>query len=334
VRAEIAQRASEYRGGDGVIDTGGETDRASLGRIYLLLFLTVLMWGGGAVAGKLALRGIPNLAVGLLRFGLAALTLWAVARREFPRWRSLTRSDRWLILGLGAFGGFLNHVLFFAGLSFAPASHAAVIGPTTSPVWTLLLAARFGGERLRAGQVAGSALCMVGVLLVVQPDDLLGEHVGRQLLGDLLLLLSGMVWALYSILSKLAIRRFGPVASLGYGMIVGCGFLVPLVLADRSWMALASASAVAWLALAYLTFATTLLAFFWWNLGIQRVGAGKTAIFSNLVPIFGVLLAWVVLGETLGPIQLGGAALGVAGVWVCQRTPERRDAPDATRDRS
>jgi hypothetical protein len=87
-------------------------------------------------------------------------------------------------------------------------------------------------------------------------------------------------------------------------MIVGCGFLAPLVLVDRSWEALASASAVAWLALAYLTFATTLLAFFWWNIGIQRVGAGKTAIFSNLVPVFGVLLAWVVLGETLGMIPL------------------------------
>jgi len=300
-------------------------ERPVLGRVYLLLFLTVLMWGGGAVAGKLALRGIPNLAVGLLRFGLAALTLWVVFRREFPGWSTLTRSDRWLILGLGAFGGFLNHVLFFAGLSFAPASHAAVIGPTTSPVWTLLLAAWFGGERLRAGQMAGSALCLVGVLLVVQPDDFLGERVGRQLLGDFLLLLSGMVWALYSVLSKLAIRRFGPIASLGYGMIVGCGLLAPLVLVDRSWAALASASAVAWLALAYLTFATTLLAFFWWNIGIQRVGAGKTAIFSNLVPVFGVLLAWLVLGETLGMIQLGGVGLAVAGVWVCQWTPRRRE---------
>jgi len=300
-------------------------ERPVLGRVYLLLFLTVLMWGGGAVAGKLALRGIPNLTVGFLRFGLAALILWVVCRREFPRWGSLTRSDRWLILGLGAFGGFLNHVLFFAGLGFAPASHAAVIGPTTSPVWTLLLAAWFGGERMRAGQMAGSALCLVGVLLVVQPDDFLGEHVGTQLLGDFLLLLSGMVWALYSVLSKLAIRRFGPIASLGYGMIVGCGLLAPLVLVDRSWAALASASAVAWLALAYLTFATTLLAFFWWNIGIQRVGAGKTAIFSNLVPVFGVLLAWVVLGETLGLIQLGGVGLAVAGVWVCQWTPRRRE---------
>jgi drug/metabolite transporter (DMT)-like permease len=304
-------------------DRGGGV-RSPFGHVYVLLFLTVLMWGGGAVAGKLVLRGIPNLAVGLLRFGLAALILWAVCRREFPRWGSLTRSDRWLILGLGTFGAFLNHVLFFAGLNFAPASHAAVIGPTTSPVWTLLLASRFGGERLHAAQLVGSALCLVGVLLVAHPEDFLGEHVGKQLLGDLLLLLSGMVWALYSVLSKLAIRRFGPVASLGYGMAVGCGLLAPLVLVDRSWMGLASASAVAWCALAYLTFATTLLAFFWWNIGIQRVGAGKTAIFSNLVPVFGVLLAWVVLGETLGAIQLGGAALAVAGVWVCQRTPKPR----------
>lgn len=308
------------RPNDEMIEENVGTARASLGRVYVLLFLTVLMWGGGAVAGKLALRGIPNLAVGLLRFGLAALTLCIVFRGEFPRWRTLTRSDGWLILGLGAFGGFLNHVLFFAGLHFAPATHAAVIGPTTSPVWTLFLAAWFGGERLRAAQLAGSLLCLVGVLLVVQPDDFLGERVGKQLLGDFLLLLSGMVWALYSVLSKFAIRRFGPMASLGYGMIVGCGLLAPLVVLDRSWAALASASAVAWCALAYLTFATTLLAFFWWNIGIQRVGAGKTAVFSNLIPVSGVLLAWIVLGETLGPIQLSGVAIAVAGVWVCQRT--------------
>ena len=93
------------------------------------------------------------------------------------------------------------------------------------------------------------------------------------------------------------------------------------------WRRSASASAVAWLALAYLTFATTLLAFFWWNVGIQRVGAGKTAIFSNLVPVFGVLLAWVVLGETLNMIQLAGAGLAVAGVWVCQAAPKKPGRP-------
>lgn len=74
-------------------EEGAGANRASLGRVYLLLFLTILMWGGGAVAGKLALRGIPNLAVGLLRFGFAAFTLWIVFRRDFPRWHTLMSRD-------------------------------------------------------------------------------------------------------------------------------------------------------------------------------------------------------------------------------------------------
>ncbi len=68
----------------------------------------------------------------------------------------------------------------------------------------------------------------------------------------------------------------------------------------------------------YLTVAGTLLAFFWWNVAIQRVGAGRTAVFTNLVPVFGVLLSWFVLGERLTPFQLLGGLLTVTGVWVCQ----------------
>ena len=57
----------------------------------------------------------------------------------------------------------------------------------------------------------------------------------------------------------------------------------------------------------------------WWNLGIQRVGAGRTAVFSNLVPVFGVAVAGLVLGEWLNGLQLLGGGLCLCGVWLCQR---------------
>lgn len=196
----------------------------SLTRVYLLLVLATLLWGGGPVAGKLGLRGIPPITMGLLRFALAATVLTVMHWRRLPAWRSLSRHDLRMLLGLGLCGAYLNHVLFFVGLRFAPASHGALIAPATVPIWTMLLATRAGGERVTRAQALG------------------------------------------------------------------------------------------------------LLAFFWWNLAILRIGAGRTAVFTNLVPIFGVLLARLILGEHLTGSQTLGAVLALAGVWLCQGTGSLRAA--------
>ena len=290
----------------------------SLARIYLLILLTTVFWGGNPVAGKLAVRELPLITIGVLRYGLAALVLFSLFGRQFPSWGQLRRQDVWVLLGVGLLGAFLNHVLFFLGLLYAPASHGAIIAPTTSPIWTMLLAARLTRERITAGQIAGTVLCILGVVLVARPDGMAGTETSRVLVGDLFYLLGGMAWGVYSFLSRVAMQRLSPLATLAFSMAIGCVFLIPMAAFEKPWGALAAVPASAWFSVLYLTVAGTLLAFFWWNLAIQRVGAGRTAVFTNLVPVFGVLLAWVVLGERLTAVQLFGGLLTVAGVWVCQ----------------
>lgn len=287
-------------------------------RVYLLILLTVVIWGATPVAGKLALRDLPPMTVGVLRYGLATLILAGLFRRALPGWRELRRSDVWILLGVGLLGTFLNHVLFFLGLLFAPASHGAIIPPTTSPIWTMLLARYLARERISAGQVAGTGMCMVGVALVARPEGMAGAAATRVLLGDLFFLLGGMAWGFYSFFSKVAMQRLSALATLTYGMAVGWLFLVPVAAPERPWHAVAGASALAWGAVLYLSVAGTVLAFLWWNLAIQRVGAGRTAVFTNLVPVLGVLLAWWALGERLTAAQLFGGLLTLSGVWVCQ----------------
>lgn len=300
--------------------------QATLGRTYLLLFLTTVFWGGTAVAGKLALRGIPPLTVGLFRYGVAGLILAAAFRREIPPLRSLRRSDLWVLLWVGILGITLNHALFFLALVFAPAAHGAIIPTTTSPVWTLILAARLGGEPVTGRQILGMLLCLVGVVLVVRPDHLAAGAGTRALLGDLLFLLGGIAWGIYSYISKVAMRRLSAVATLAFGMGIGTAALLPLALAERPWNALRTAEATAWGAVAYLTFLGSLVSFFWWNVAIRRLGAGRTAVFSNLIPVFGVVLSWLVLGERLTAIQLGGGLLAMVGVLACQG-PIMRSVP-------
>ena len=294
------------------------SDRLPLFRIYLLLLLAVVLWGGSPVGGKLAIREIPPMTVGVLRYGTASLVLFALFARRLPSWRALPRQDRWLLVSAGVVGTFLNHIFFYWGLVLAPASHGAILSPTTSPIWTMLLAARYGGERMTRGQIAGTVLCVIGVLLVARPAGPTAAVTGRVVLGDLLLLLSGLAWGLYSFLAKLAMRRLSPLATLVYGMAIGTLLLVPVALAEWPWGALTRASGLAWGSVLYVIVACTLLASFWWNLAIRRMGAGRTAIFGNLTPVMGVLLSWLVLGEYLTAVQLLGGLLTVAGVWVCQ----------------
>jgi drug/metabolite transporter (DMT)-like permease len=308
------------RGDSGSAAQAGPAIGPPLARVYLLLVLATLLWGGGPVAGKLGLGAIPPITMGLLRFGLAAAALLALHWRRLPAWRSLSRHDLWMLLGLGIFGAFLNHVLFFAGLLFAPASHGALIAPTTVPIWTVLLAAWVGGERVTRAQALGLLVCLAGVALVVQPGAGETGSTWPVLQGDLLLALSSAAWSIYSVLSKMAMRRLSSEATLTYGMCVGCLFLAATAMIERPWVVVPRAPLLAWGTVLYLTVAMTLLAFFWWNLALQRLGAGRTAVFTNLVPIFGVGLAWLILGERLSRLQLAGGALALAGVWLCQGT--------------
>jgi drug/metabolite transporter (DMT)-like permease len=295
--------------------------QGSRARTYGLLLATTLFWGGTAVAGKLVIRGIPPFTVGIFRYGIAGAVLAVAFRRQLPGLRSLRRSDLWLLLWAGILGITLNHVFFFLGLVFAPAAHGAIIPPTISPILTMLLAARLGRERVTQRQVAGILVCLVGVVLVVRPDRLAGGSGTSTLLGDLLFVVGGTAWGVYSYLSKVAMLRFSAVGTLVCAMGIGTVLLLPLALAERPWNALHEAQSQAWGALGYLTVAGSLLSFLWWNVGIRHLGAGRTAVFTNLVPLFGVLLAWLVLGERLTPLQLAGGLLAVGGVVVCQASP-------------
>lgn len=299
-------------------DSEARREPRPLVRIYLLLLLATVLWGGSQVAGKLAIREIPPMTAGVLRYGMSSLALLALFGGRLPPWQTLSREDRWNLAGLGILGTFINHVCSYAGLYLAPASHAAILGPTTSPMCTMALAARFAGERLTRGQVVGMMVCMLGVVLVARPGGSPEAMRGAVLLGDALLVLSGFAWGVYSFLSKITMRRVSAEGALTYGMVIGTLLLVPVGLMEWPWRALAGASALSWASLLYVIFACTVLASFWWNLAIQRVGAGRTAVFGNLPPVVGVLLSWWVLGDRLTVTQLFGGGLTLAGVWVCQ----------------
>jgi len=291
-------------------DQGGE--RAA----YLMLTAMAICFGGTWVAGAVAVDAAPPFTIAAIRFGVASVLLFAWARLANRPLSPLHRRDWPLVAGLGltAIAGY--NWLFLTGLTLAPASDGAIIVPGLAPVFTLVLAGAFLRERLGARGFIGLAVAAVGLYLVVNPT---GATDDRRLLGDLMFLAGAVCWGVYSILARIASRRFDAVSTTLYGTALGTIVLIPAALLEGGIERVTTAPPEALIGIAYLAVFGTVAAFVLLNLGLARIGAARASAFALLVPVVGVLSSVALLGETLGPLTVLGGAIVLVGLWLVER---------------
>lgn len=293
------------------------TNRAG---IYFKLVLTTFFWGGTFVAARFAVHEAPPFFAASCRFAIAAAVLMALVTRQarrkgedFPLPRSL--HEVLTLSSLGLTGIFCYNAFFFSGLKLTGAANGSLI-VAINPLLTAVLSAWWLRERIRPLQAIGLAVSLVGVGVIVTRGDL---GVLRSLSfnrGDLLLLGTPLSWAAYSILGKRAMGTFSPLVATAYAALSGALLLIPAAALE----ALGGAgthrfSILGWLAILQLALLGTVVGFVWWYEGVKALGASRAALFVNLVPVFGTLLAALLLGERLGWPQLWGGMLVIAGVF-------------------
>ena len=296
------------------------SDRAA----YAMLTGMALCFGGTWVAGAVAVDAVPPFAIAATRFGIASILLFAWARLARRPLTPMHRRDWPLVLGLGltAIAGY--NWLFLTGLTLAPASDGAIIVPGLAPVFTALLAGALLGERLGLRGFLGLGVAVVGLLLVVGPG---GGTEGGRLLGDLMFLAGAFCWGVYSVLARIASRRFSPVSTTLYGTAVGTLILIPLAILEGGVGQLQSAPAGALIGVAYLAVFGTVGAFVLFNLGVARIGAARASAFALLVPVVGVLSSVALLGEELGPFTIVGGIVVLIGLWLVEHRGARVAQP-------
>lgn len=300
------------KGGDGVDRRDPPT------RVYLGLVLTMVFWGSAFVGSKMLVLEVPPAVGAVLRFGLGALLMMGVlfrrAARPFP-----PRETRGRIAAVGAVGVTVFNACFFGGLSLAPASDAAVIIPTVSPVFTAAAGMLFLGEPARRRRIAGLAVSMAGSALFFGGVLARSEGQATRICGDILLLGAAASWAGYSIMSRPLLEKVGPLTATAWSMLLGSAGLLLLSgpgLAAVPWAAL---SARFWIALGYLVVFPTVVAYLLWMEGIRVIGPGPATSFMFLAPVSGLVLAALLLGERPTPLQGVGAGLMLLGVWWINR---------------
>lgn len=282
----------------------------------LTMILVVLVWGVNFTVVKIALQELPPLAFAALRFTGAAALLWLILRaREGSR--PLPKGVLWKLTWVGIVGNTLYQICFTYGLKLTTAANASLLIATT-PALVAGFGALLGIERIRRIGVAGIALAILGVALVLAARGL--QFSADDILGDLLLVGCALAWTVYT----LGVRTLGgglsPLAITTWTMITGVPGLLLVAVPDMIQINWASVSAGAWAGLAYSTVLGIVLAYVLWNNSVRVAGSTRTAIYGCAIPLVATLVAWPALGEAPTWLQAAGAVLIVAGVLLTRRT--------------
>ena len=284
---------------------------ASIGALYTVF----ARWG---VAHGLAAQDMT-----VLRFGVAGLVmlpvLWLALRRDaaglFARWRI------WLAVSLLAGPPF--GLLMFGALQWAPASHAAVFPFTAMSVMGTLMAAAFLGDRITVRKAAGIAVVVTG--LVVLSGLSLSSMTPRALLGDLMFIAAGTLWAGFGIVSRK--HRLPPLLATAVISVFALLTYVPayfvLVGADRLLAAAPQVLAVEVLVQGLIAGAGTLYTY---SRMVALLGPARAAVFPALAPGIAALMAWPVLGHVPTGVELLGMLLAMAGLVITVTTARKRSA--------
>jgi drug/metabolite transporter (DMT)-like permease len=281
------------------------------------------VWGTSFTVSKLALRSIPPLSLAWIRFVLASAILlaWLLVRHEDLRLDR--RAFGAMMLG-GVLGYALNHIFENVGLALSTASEISLM-MGVFPVLSLLVEGLVYHRRLSRTAVGGIVLSVVGVVLIVNPRSLIGALGGKRLLGDGLIILSGICWAFYSILVKNLSKNSSASRTAMFQMLFGSIVLLPLVgVFERPVFPIPTEGV--W-ALIYLAVFCSVGGYSLYNYGVAGMASTQAVNILNLIPVFGVLTAWVVLHETVTLMQLAGGAVVLLGVLLSLRDSSPAASP-------
>jgi len=270
--------------------------------------LAVVLWGSNYPVARLVLREIPVLSVVLLRFVLGAAILYVLS---LPRQRSVPRSI-WLPLANAGIAMFVLQIQIIASLYWTTAGQSAIL-QAVAPIFTAVWLAMYRRANLKARQWAGLVAGLAGVGLVM--GGAASRFEASYAVGDLLALGAAAAWVWYSLAIGRVVASLGTLQATYWALMIAALAIAPLTLFEvvhRAWWH--SVSLEAWVGLIYTVAAGLVVAMALWGRSMYRLGARQTMPYTYLEPVSAVVIAAIILGETLSAVQAAGTVLTLIGV--------------------
>jgi drug/metabolite transporter (DMT)-like permease len=286
-------------------------------RTYLMLVFATLFWGANFIFAKIALQTLTPGLVATGRFLMASLLLlsiFAFKKGNF-NWADIQPKLPVLLVS-GVVGVFLYNLMMFVGLKTTSATNGALI-MGLNPMFTLILSSFMLGTGINKFQLLGIVLSFLGVIFVISNGSLNTLLHLNFVAGDLLLIVSSIVFGLYNVINRKYLPGFNTLNLTAIttftATILFLGYTVFTV--DVHTIIIVPEAI---LSLAFMGIFGSVLAYYFWNYGVQQMGADHSAIFINFVPFFASLIS-VLQGHSITPVQICGGLLIISGVFISNK---------------
>jgi drug/metabolite transporter (DMT)-like permease len=285
---------------------------------YLEATFAVVVWGASFIATKIAVGQISPVSVVWLRFamGIPLIGLAVFMRKQFA-W---PKPREWGYFALLGFIGITFHQwLQSNGLLTAQATTTAWI-VSTAPVFIALLAWLVLKEKITALQGAGVGVALVGVIVVVSKGNLSNFFAGQfGVIGDFLIFISAINWAVFSILSRRGLKEHPSTRMTFWVMTIGWLFTSVAFFSQNGLAEIPQLDSRGWIAMIFLGIFTTGLAYIAWFDALASLPAAQTGAFLYIEPLTSLVVAAIILGEPVTWASLLGGAVILFGVWLVNR---------------
>lgn len=284
--------------------------------LLLALFAINVFWGGSFVANAIALKSIGPIEIASLRFFIATPLLVAITYL----WKGkdvfkFEIKDMGTFIIMALTGVTFQYVMQVSAQDYTTATNASLL-INTSVFFIIFLSSVFLKERLTGWRIVGSVVGFVGVALLVSKGTL-SFDLGGHALGDLLILASASLWAIYSIYGKKIANKYHPLTALNYVFIIGAIGLIPFYFLTPH-VAVTSIPADAMASIVFLALFCSIIAYLVYNVALERMNASTVALYIYFVPLSTIVLAWLILQETMTMATIGGGLMVLLGMYIAE----------------
>lgn len=293
------------------------TSRDSAGlQASLIPLLTILIWSGNTIVTKASDGVIAPASISFYRWLIAFVILLPFVARGVWRNRAIAFQLWPKLVGLSMLGMVIYQSLAYEAAKTTTAINMGLV-VSLMPLISILLASAFADERLTTARIAGGVMSLAGLLYLISRGDPALLLSGGFHVGDALMIVAVVANALYGVMLKRWALPLPMWQQLWWQIAITTVLLLPIwLMSDISPVTSANLPLVL-----YAAIPTSLLAPYCWMLAIRTLGAARSSLYINLLPVLVVVLAWAILGERLEIHHLIGGGLALAGVALGMRQP-------------
>ena len=282
-----------------------------------LLLIVVFIWALNAPLAKYGLGGLDIFVFNSIRYVVAFILLVAIFRSR-NTWTYVPRQDWFKLIGLGVVANVVYQLLYIFGLKLTTAGNSAVL-LSTSPLWTAFFNAKIHKDKILPQQWTGMVLSLIGIVMIIIGSGKKLEFGSDAVYGDLLSLAGAMMWGLFTNLLKPLLIRYSAmqvsVIAVGVGAVGLTMAAIPSVFTP-GWSSVDTVFyVVPFISGAFSIAVANVL----WANGVKIIGPSRAANYNNLIPVIAFVAAYLTLHEQVFLIQVFGAAITIAGVWIARR---------------